>query len=223
MSAPFRLTNGEGLLLTIVGCRQMVDTGNQRTELFAVVDDAAHRNAAEPDAMIAAFAADQPDARRVAPHIMIGQRDLERGINCFGAGIAEENMVEIAGSQCGDTARQLEGLGVRELERRRVVERRRFALDGDNDLLAVVPGIGAPEARRAIDELAPVAGAVMHILGADDEPRPFLECAIGRERHPVGFEVIGDSDFCLCLCHGLSPLVRRHARPCAGHPRLPYS
>src|SRR6476660_1021343 len=123
-------------------------------------------------------------------------------------------MVEVAGSQCGDTARQLEGLGVRELERRRVVERRRFALDRDNDLLTVVPGIGAPEARRAIDELAPVAGAVMHILGADNEPRPFLECAIGRERHPVGFEVIGDSDFCLCLCPGLSPFIRRHARPC---------
>ena len=44
--------------------------------------------------------------------------------------------------------------------------------------------------------LRPSLVRVMHILGADDEPRPFLECAVGRERHPVGFEVIGDRRRC---------------------------
>ena len=67
MRAPFRLADGEGLFLTIVSRRQMVDAGEQRAELLAVVDDAADRNAAEADAMIAAFAADQTYARGVAP------------------------------------------------------------------------------------------------------------------------------------------------------------
>jgi hypothetical protein len=37
----------------------MVDAGQQRAEELAVVDDAADRNAAEADAVIAALAADQ--------------------------------------------------------------------------------------------------------------------------------------------------------------------
>ena len=64
MRAPFRLAAGEGLMLAAVGRRQMIDAGEQRAEEFAVVDDAADRNAAEADAVIAALAADQPGARR---------------------------------------------------------------------------------------------------------------------------------------------------------------
>ena len=63
MRAPFRLALGEGLLLAIVGRRQVVDAGEQRAEEFAVGDDAADRNAAEADAVIAALAPDQAGAR----------------------------------------------------------------------------------------------------------------------------------------------------------------
>jgi hypothetical protein len=47
----------------------------------------------------------------------------------------------------------------------------------------------------------------MHILGADDDPRPLLEGPVCGERHPVGFEVVGKTDFFLHLgfCHDLSP------------------
>jgi hypothetical protein len=149
---------------------------------------------------------------------MIGQRDLERGINCFRAGIAEENMVEIAGSQWryGSPARKP---WVRELERRRVVERRRFALDGDKSARGCARHC-APGACRAIDELAPVAGAIMHILGADDEPRPFLECAVGRERHPVGFEVIGDRR--RCQSHVMPRFLRAAVDGCFDHCIIPF-
>src|SRR5262249_39470514 len=106
--APFRLADAERLLLAIVGRRQMVDASHQRTELLTVVDDAADSNAAETDTVIAALTSDQPDARAVAAHVVIGERDLERGVDRFGAGIAEEHMIEVAGRQSGDTARQLE-------------------------------------------------------------------------------------------------------------------
>ncbi len=133
MRAPFRLADGEGLLLAIVSRRQMIDAGEQRAELLAVVDDAADRDAAEADAVIAALAADQPHARGVAAHVVIGERDLERGVDRFRTGIAEEHMVEIAGRERRDPARQLERLGMAELEGRRVVERRCFALDRRDD------------------------------------------------------------------------------------------
>ena len=212
MRAPLRLADGEGLLLAIVGHLQMIDAGEQRAELLAVVDDAADRDAAEADAVIAALAADQPHARRVAPDIVIGERDLERGVDRFRAGIAEEDVVEIAGRQRGDAARQLERLRMGELKGRRVVERRRFFLDRRDDRLAVMAGIRAPQPGRAVDELAPVAGDVMHVLGADDDPRPLLEGAVGRERHPIGFEVVGRPTFACTwafamTCHRLNRSV----------------
>jgi transcriptional antiterminator Rof (Rho-off) len=65
--APLRLTLAEGLVLAVVGRWQMIDTGEQRAEELAVVDDAADRDAAEADAMIAALASDQAGAGGGAP------------------------------------------------------------------------------------------------------------------------------------------------------------
>jgi hypothetical protein len=67
----------------------MIDAGQQRSEHLAVVDDAADRGAAETDAVITALAADQP-AAVPALDLMIGQRDLERGIGGFRSGIAKK-------------------------------------------------------------------------------------------------------------------------------------
>ena len=151
MLAPFRLADGEGLLGAVIGRRQMIDAGKQRAELLAVGDHAADRGAAEADAVIAALAADQPHARGVAAHIMIGERDLERGVDRLRAGIAEEHMIEIAGRQRRDAPGQFEGLGMAELEGRREVELGRLALDRRHDRVAVMPGIGAPQAGGAVD------------------------------------------------------------------------
>jgi len=57
MRAPLGLALAEGLVLAIVGRRQVVDAGEQRAEQLAVGDDAADRDAAEADAVIAALAA----------------------------------------------------------------------------------------------------------------------------------------------------------------------
>src|SRR5438477_2117490 len=125
MPAPFRLALGEGLLLAIISVRQMVDAGEQRAEMLAVVDDAADRDAAETDAVIAALAADQPGARAAALHVVKCERDLERGVDRLGARIAEEHPVEAARRERGEPVGELERLGMGELEGRRVVELRR--------------------------------------------------------------------------------------------------
>ena len=125
MLAPVGLALAERLVLAIVGRRQMVDAGQQRAEEFPVVDDAADRDAAEADAVIAALAADQSRARAFAAHVVVCERDLERGVDRLGARIAEEHVIEVAGRERRDPARQLERLGVGELKCRRIIELRR--------------------------------------------------------------------------------------------------
>ena len=66
MRAVFRLALAEGLLLAVIGVGQVIDAGQQRSEHLAVVDDAADGCAAEADAVIAAFAADQAAAGALA-------------------------------------------------------------------------------------------------------------------------------------------------------------
>src|SRR6476660_10298806 len=109
-----------------------------------------------------------------------------------------------------------------ELESRRIVERRGFLLDRRHDRFAIMAGIGAPEACRAVDQFAPVAGDIVHVLGADDQARALLEGPVGRERHPIGFEVVGNRDF--CLCHDLPPLTASCPALCrASTPSVSYS
>src|SRR5262245_33059029 len=104
-----------------MGVRQMVDTGQQRAPLLAVVHPAAHRGAAEADAMIAALAADQARARALPARTLPGERDLERRIDRLGAGVAVEGVVEITRQHGGMPRRQLERLRMPHLERRREV------------------------------------------------------------------------------------------------------
>jgi hypothetical protein len=147
-------------------------------------------SAAEADPVIAAFAADQADALTLPPHVVVGERNFQRGVDRFRAGIAEEHVVEVAGREVCDPACQLERLGMGELERRRIVELGGLALDRLHDRIAIVARIGAPHPGGAIEHGAAVRPVIVHVLGAHDEARRFLEGPVRRERNPVGFEVV---------------------------------
>ena len=192
MRAPFRLALGEGLMLAVIGRGQMVDARQERAKELAVVDHAADRNAAEAHAVIGALAADQTLTRALPAHVMIGERDLERRVAGLGAGIAIEHVIEIARREFGQARRQLERQRMGEREARSEIELRRLALDRGHDRGPVVAGVAAPQTRRAIEDLAPLGGEIVHVLGARDEPRPLLEGAIGRERQPERAQVVGD-------------------------------
>ena len=138
MRAPFRLAARKRLLGAVIGVRQVVDACQQRAEELAVLDDAADRDAAEADAVIAALAADQARPAALALHVPIGQRDLERRIDRLGARIAEEDVVEVAGRELGDARREGEAARMAELEGGRIIEFRRLGLDGGGDLVPVV-------------------------------------------------------------------------------------
>src|SRR5215813_5248987 len=218
MRAPFRLADTESLLLAIVSRYQMVDTGEQRAELLAIVDNTANGDATEAYAVIPALPTDQAHARGVAANVVIGERNLERGVDGLGTGVAEKYVIEIGRGERGNPAREFKGLWMAELERRCVVQRGRLALDGLDDRLAIVAGIRAPKTGGAVEQPAPIAGDVMHVLGANNHLWPLLEGAVGGEGHPIGFEIVGNGDFCLCLgCgHDCYPLGCR-AGSCAAH------
>jgi hypothetical protein len=194
MGAPVRLALCKGLMLAVIRRRQMIDAGQERAEQFAVGDDTADRNATEADAVIAALAADQPRARALAAHIMISERDFERGVGRLRAGIAEEYAVEIGRRQSRNPARQFERFRMGELKRRRIIEFRRLRLDCGHDRVAVMPGIGAPEPRGAVEHGTAFRREIVHVLGARDQPRRALEPAVRRKRNPERFEVVGYGD-----------------------------
>src|SRR6185437_2961939 len=123
---------------------QMIDAAEHRAEEFAVVGNAANRDAAEIDAVIAALAPDQPRARALADGALIRNCDLERGLDRFGAGVGVKYAVEIARKQRGNARGQLERLGVPHLEGGRVIHFRRLSLDRADDLGVAVPRVAAP-------------------------------------------------------------------------------
>src|SRR5678816_4322626 len=97
--------------------RHVIDGGQQlRRELPAVGFDAADTRAAKADTVITARASDETNALRLALRLPIGERDLERGVDRFGAGVAEEDVIDPLGEHSCELLRQLEGERVAHLE-----------------------------------------------------------------------------------------------------------
>jgi len=86
--------------------------------------------------------------RALATHIVKSKGDLERGINRLRAGIAEENIIEVTWCQRCNSAREFEGLGVRELESRSVIELGRLTLNRSYNRITIMTGIGCTTSRR---------------------------------------------------------------------------
>src|SRR3546814_19426815 len=102
----------------MIGARQAGSEG------AAIADDATGADPAETDAMIAALAPDQSGARALPPRPLEGERDLERGIDRFGAAVREEDAVESIGHQRRNALRQFESQRMHELDGRSEIEDR---------------------------------------------------------------------------------------------------
>src|SRR5215212_10234144 len=190
MGTPFRLALAESLLVAIISMRQMMGSGGQRAEPFAVGDHAAHRYAAETDTMIAALAADHALARSFTAGTVIGERHFERRVGSFGSGIAKECIVEITGRQIRQARGKLENFRVTELKCRSEVELGCLFLYGFDDRRTAMTGIGTPQTGGRIEHRAPGHIVIMHVLGAGDKTRPLLEGPVGGEGHKEGFEIV---------------------------------
>jgi hypothetical protein len=191
LHAMLRHTAREGVAGEVVGVANVIDPGQQGPEHLAIGDDATHRDAAEIRAVITALAADKTSARALASHAMIGERDLQRGVDRFGAGIAEEDMVETGRRDGYQPGGELERLGVAHLERRGIIQFDQLMMDGVRDLRAAVTGIDAPQAGGAVEQLSALGVPVAHALRANQHSRLALELPVRRIGHPESFKIVG--------------------------------
>ena len=172
----------------VMGMRQVVGSGQARTEGLAVGDDAAHRNAAEAHAMVAALAADHPEALALAARAVVREGDLQCGVHRLGTRVGEEQVVQVAGEEGLQPPGQLEGQRVAHLEGGREVHGVDLARDRVGDGLAAMAGVHAPQARGRVEDLSALGRPVMHALGARQQPRVLLELPVGGEGHPEGVQ-----------------------------------
>ena len=189
--APFGLAAAEGLVLQVVGVADVIDAREQAAVEHAVLDDAAHGGAAEVGAVVAALPPDQPGLGALAPHVVVAEGDLERGVRRFRTRVGEEHVVEVAGREIDQPVRELEGGRVAELEGRREVHALGLRLDRGHDLLVPVTRVAAPQPGGAVQDLAAAGRVVVHALGARHQARFLLVAPVRRERHPEGFKVVG--------------------------------
>ena len=192
-SAVFRHAAGECIALGIVGMAHVVDAGEHRAEGLAVGDDAANRYAAKADTVVATFTANQTGASALSDRALIGERNLQCGVHAFRSGIGEKDMVQRGGHHGRETRCKFKCLGMAHLEGGCIVQLGNLLLDRFNDLGTGVTGVAAPEAGRAVENLAAVCCGVMHVLGRHEHAWGLLELPIGRERHPESFEIVGGS------------------------------
>ena len=84
-------------------------------------------------------------------------------------------MVEIGRRERGDAARKFEYLGMCKLEGRREIEFARLRLNGLHDGRAAMARIGAPQARRGVQNGRSVGLVIIHVLRAGEQARLALE------------------------------------------------
>src|SRR5690606_24018407 len=104
---PFRLAHRKRLVRAVIGAPEMVDAGQQQTEIAALGRDTTDRETAEPNAVVAALAANEPRSLSLTARPVIGERDLHRRVGCFAAGTGEEHMLEAGRGQNYEPVGQL--------------------------------------------------------------------------------------------------------------------
>src|SRR5690349_9725826 len=93
--AVLRLPARVRVVLEIVCMRKMIDRREQLSrELLPIRLDAADRDSAESNAVIAALPADESNTLRLAFGLPIRERNLERCIDGFRTRVAEEHVVD---------------------------------------------------------------------------------------------------------------------------------
>ena len=180
-----RLAHAEGIARQVVCVADVVHPGHRQPKGLAIAHQAAHRDAAEVDAVVTALAAQQPGACALATHAVVGQRHLQCGFHRFGAAVGKENLAHAGRRQLRHAFSQLKGLGVAHLEGRAEVHLCRLLLDGLHDAGTRVAGVDAPQAGDAVQDLAAMHIPVVHARSLGQQSRCLLELAVGCEGHPV--------------------------------------
>src|SRR3990172_43352 len=120
---------------------------------------------------------------------MVGESDLECGIDGFRARVGKERMIDVAWHVSNQPARQFKGQGMAHLERGREVQLTHLLGHGLVDTLAAVTEVDAPKTRGAVEDATTVRGGEMHVFRGYQQAWTRLELPVGGERHPEGVKV----------------------------------
>jgi TetR/AcrR family transcriptional regulator len=142
--------------------------------------------------VVAALAADEAGARRLAPQALPAVGDLQRGVDRLRARVGEKHPRQPLGRHVGDALGEPERHRVRELERGGVVERARLLRQRFDDLRVAVAERAAPQARQSVEQAPAVCGDEVGALGAGQQLGVLAEVAVGSEGQPAGSDAGGD-------------------------------
>ena len=107
------------------------------------------------DAVVAALAPDEAEAMPLAARAVIGERDLERGVDRFGARVGEEHPRQPRRRDACQPSGELEGDRMAHLEGGREVHLADLAPHRLDDLGAAMAGVDAPQPGDGVENLAP--------------------------------------------------------------------
>jgi len=124
---------------------------------------------------------------------VIGQCDLECGIDAFRTIVAKEDAVHACRRDPSQGSGGFKRLGMAHLEGGCEIHERYLLLHCLNDLWMAVACVDAPQARSSIQNLTAVVSGVIHARCRSHQTRLGLVLAIGGERHP---QVRGVESFC---------------------------
>jgi hypothetical protein len=131
-------------MFKIMGVRKMVNTRQQRAKLPPVVDDAANRNAAKANAIIATLTSNQARARALSDGALICERNLQCRVDRFGSRIGKENAVQPLRHDRRQSRRQFKRKRVTQLEWRGIVQLGGAFLDGLDNRRAAMACVYRP-------------------------------------------------------------------------------
>ncbi len=175
-----------------MGVRKVVYAVEKTAKNLAIVDDAANRDTAETDAVIAAFAANQPCALPFATGTMPRDGNFQGSINAFRAGVGVKHMLHAARRDVDHPVGEFKGFRMPHLERRGIVKFGRLPGNRFHDPGPGMASIAAPQSCRPVQHLAPIGGGVVHALRRDEQARGFLKLAVRRKGHPESAQIIGN-------------------------------
>src|SRR4051812_30727190 len=120
---------------------------------------------------------------------MIRKRDFQRRVDRFRSGVAEEYAVKALRRNGHQFFGRLECRRVVHLKTGRVIDGFGLLLDRIDDRAATVAGVDGPQAGDAVENLAPIVGLVMHVLGRHQQTRRSLELPVCGEGNPQWIEI----------------------------------
>ena len=139
--------------------------------------------------MVTAFASDQPGTSTLTTDAVVGQRHLQRRVDCLRAAIDEKRIADALRRDVDQAVRQFENSRVAQLKRHRIIECFRLLLDRLNNLRMAVTGVATPQSGDGVQQLFALSRVAVHALRTRNHARMLFEVPVARKWHPICLQI----------------------------------